>query len=76
MYSAKCTTLWGMATVSPSTPPAIYGQSEEMLGHTGAGKRFTTNTSTRGGFIEEGATKQTIIKEAQYSKAMLKVDQV
>lgn len=55
---------------------ALYGESEEILGKTHAGKRFTIDTKTRGGFVEGAATKENIIAEAKHSREMLGVEQV
>jgi len=52
---------------------ALYGQSEEILGKAGAGKRFTLDTKLKGGF-GNGSSKDVIQSEATNSKKMLGVD--
>lgn len=52
---------------------ALYGQSEEILGKAGAGKRFTLDTKLKGGF-GNGSSKDVIQDEATNSKKMLGVD--
>lgn len=52
---------------------ALYGQSEEILGKAGAGKRFTLDTKLKGGF-GDGSSKDVIQRESTNSKKMLGVD--
>ncbi|KAF2170455.1 hypothetical protein M409DRAFT_51495 [Zasmidium cellare ATCC 36951] len=49
----------------------LYGDSEELLGKAGAGKRFIVDTKTRGGFNREGATKANILDDYKVSKGFL-----
>lgn len=51
----------------------LYGDSEQVLGRTGAPERFIIDTKTRGGF-GPGATRQNILDEAENSKRMLGKD--
>ncbi|KAK7063691.1 aldehyde reductase [Favolaschia claudopus] len=53
-----------------------YGKSEEWLGQTGAGKRFTIDTKTPGGLTPGGSTSDTIPQHAKESVERLKVKSV
>lgn len=53
---------------------ALYGQSEEILGKSGVGKRFTVDTKHKGGFQPGYATKENVIGDAENSKKMLGCD--
>lgn len=50
---------------------ALYGQSEELLGKAGVGKRFTVDTKHKGGFQPGYAKKENVIADAENSKKML-----
>lgn len=52
----------------------LYGDSEEILGNAGAGKRFTIDTKARGGFNPDGATKANVLGDFKASKDFLGSD--
>ena len=54
----------------------IYGTSEEWLGRTEAGTRFTIDTKTPGGAILGGSTGAGILQHAKESIQRLRVDKV
>ncbi|KAJ6561908.1 aldehyde reductase [Mycena capillaripes] len=54
----------------------IYTNSEEWMGKTAAGKRFTIDTKTPGGFVPGSSTGETIPQHAKESVELLRVDQV
>ncbi|KAK4233197.1 Aldo/keto reductase [Achaetomium macrosporum] len=54
----------------------IYGASEELLGKTGAAKRFTIDTKQPGGFGPLPATRDQVIKSGQASLQKLQTDAV
>ncbi|KAK7022090.1 aldehyde reductase [Favolaschia claudopus] len=54
----------------------IYGASEEWLGKTGAGKRFTIDTKAPGGFVPGSSTGDNILQFAKESTGLLKVESV
>ncbi|KAJ3175585.1 hypothetical protein HDU87_006082 [Geranomyces variabilis] len=54
----------------------IYGRSEELLGETGAAKRFVLDTKVGAGFGQAPSTKDVVIQAAKESLEKLKTDQV
>ncbi|KAJ7018909.1 aldehyde reductase [Mycena alexandri] len=54
----------------------LYGPSEEWIGKTGAGKRFTIDTKTTGGFIPGSSTSETIPQHAKKSVELTGVDKL
>ncbi|KAJ7167040.1 NADP-dependent oxidoreductase domain-containing protein [Mycena filopes] len=54
----------------------LYGPSEEWIGKTGGGKRFTIDTKTPGGFIPGDSTGESIPVHAKESVERLGVDKV
>ncbi|KAK7063689.1 aldehyde reductase [Favolaschia claudopus] len=54
----------------------MYGESEQWLGKTGAGKRFTIDTKTPGGLTPGGSTSETIPQHAKESVERLGVESV
>ncbi|KAK7042067.1 aldehyde reductase [Favolaschia claudopus] len=51
----------------------LYGRSEEFMGRTGAGGRFTIDSKTPGGIIPGGSTGEGILQHAKESVERLKV---
>ena len=49
----------------------LYGESERILGEANAVKRFTIDTKTRGGFNENGGSRENILAEAKNSQEKL-----
>ena len=49
----------------------LYGASEKLLGESNAGKRFTIDTKTQGGFVPGKGSKENVIKEAENSQKLL-----
>ncbi|KAJ7770119.1 aldehyde reductase [Mycena metata] len=54
----------------------IYGVSEEWIGKTGGGKRFTIDSKTPGGLIPGSSTGETIPQHAKETVERLGVDKV
>lgn len=54
----------------------IYGPSEEFLGKSSAGKRFTLDTKAPCGIPPGGGKKETILQNFENSKKLLGVEQV
>ncbi|KAJ7739184.1 NADP-dependent oxidoreductase domain-containing protein [Mycena metata] len=54
----------------------LYGPSEEWIGKTGGGKRFTIDSKTGGGFAPGSSTGETIPQHAQESVQLTGVDQL
>ncbi|KAK7048698.1 aldehyde reductase [Favolaschia claudopus] len=54
----------------------VYGDSEEWLGKTGAGERFTLDTKTPGGFYPGSSTGDGILQHAKESIGLLGVKRV
>ncbi|KAJ7173209.1 aldehyde reductase [Mycena filopes] len=54
----------------------LYGPSEEWIGKTGGGKRFTIDTKTPGGFIPGDSTGESIPVHAKESVGRLGVDKI
>ncbi|KAJ7361062.1 aldehyde reductase [Mycena albidolilacea] len=54
----------------------LYGNSEEWLGKTGAGKRFIIDSKTPGGFRAGGSTSETIPQHAKETVERLGVESV
>ena len=54
----------------------FYGESEQVLGQTSAGKRFIIDTKAPGGFVPGSATKENIMSSAKESLKKLNVDKV
>ncbi|KAJ7167131.1 aldehyde reductase [Mycena filopes] len=53
-----------------------YGSSEEWIGKTGGGKRFTIDSKTPGGWVPGSSTGETIPQHAKETVERLGVDQV
>ncbi|KAJ6551467.1 aldehyde reductase [Mycena capillaripes] len=54
----------------------LYGNSEEWMGKTGAGKRFIIDSKTPGGFIPGGSTGEAIPQHARETVERLGVEKV